>query len=559
MFKQYRTFFNILLLILLSTIIVMVMYTVTYNHSIAKLREDIQVNNLNRIRFLVKSLDQNVEKLTMIATALETDSKVELLPSVHMLEKYDQITLIRELTDKMKLQSFSEGWSNQISIYSSILNQWIGVYSSSTGAPSTDTPGNQWTFDTASRQFKTYRTHPSYVISVAFPLNNMKEMLDRARIGSNDPFFYRSGAPIILNHNSNEDKINQLLEKLAPNLPGRVEGTEVVNIDGIDYMVNFIKSEGLDWYMVDYLPLNEALQPIEKTRNFFYIACIMLFMGGVVTALFLYKKVQIPIIELLRGVRLLKHGDFSHRIEKVSRNEFDLLYKNFNEMAAQIEDLIEKVYKEKIVAREAMVKQLQAQINPHFLYNCLFFINNMTRLGNDEAITAMTQNLAEYFRYTTRLDSPTTTMEKELGIVENYMNIQCLRMERLHYEINIADTMKQLVIPKLLIQPLVENSVIHGIEKKQSARLVRISGIEGNDQYRLIVEDDGRGMTDESIKKLIKRINQPLDDTMGCALWNIGQRMQIYFEKPSGMKIEPSDKGGVRVILYWPKKSHQED
>lgn len=559
MFKQYRTFFNILLLILLSTVIVMVMYTVTINNSLAKLREDIQVNNLNRMRFLVKSLDQNIEQLSMVATALETDSKVELLPSVNMLDKYDQITLIRELGDKMKLQSFSEGWSNQISIYSSILNQWIGAYSPSTIAPSTDTTGNQWTLDTSSGQFRTYRTHPSYVISVTFSWNNLREMLNRARIGNNDPFFYRSGAPVILNHYSNADKINQLLEKLTPLLSGHVEGTEVVSIDGIDYMVNFIKSDGLDWFLVDYLPLNEALQPIEKTRNFFYIACIMLFMGGVVMALFLYRKVQIPIIELLRGVRLLKHGDFSHRIEKVSRNEFDLLYKNFNEMAAQIEDLIEKVYKEKIVAREAMVKQLQAQINPHFLYNCLFFINNMTRLGNDEAVTAMTQNLAEYFRYTTRLDSPTTTMERELRIAENYLNIQCLRMERLHYEINVADTMKQLTVPKLLIQPLVENSILHGIEKKQSARLVRISGIEGNDQYRLIVEDDGIGMTDESIKKLMKRINQPLDDTMGCALWNIGQRMQIYFEEPSGMKIEPSDMGGVRVILYWPKKTPQED
>ncbi|MNN46481.1 Sensor histidine kinase YpdA [compost metagenome] len=183
----------------------------------------------------------------------------------------------------------------------------------------------------------------------------------------------------------------------------------------------------------------------------------------------------------------------------------------------------------------------------------------MTRLGNDEAVTAMTQNLAEYFRYTTRLDSPTTTMERELRIAENYLNIQCLRMERLHYEINVDDTMKQLTVPKLLIQPLVENSILHGIEKKQSARLVRISGIEGNDQYQLIVEDDGIGMTGESIKKLMKRINQPLDDTMGCALWNIGQRMQIYFEEPSGMKIEPSDMGGVRVILYWPKKTSQED
>lgn len=558
MLKQYRTFFTILLLILLSTIVVMMMYTVTINHSLTKLRDDIQVNNLNRMRFLVNSLDQNIEQLNMVATALETDSKIELLPSINMLDNFDQITLIKELSDKMRLQSFSEGWSNQISIYSFILGQWIGN-NATTLAPPTDTNGNQWTLDFPSEQFATYRIHPSYVISVTFPRNNLREMLDQARIGNNDPFFYRSGAPVILNRYSNADTIEPLTTTLAPLLSGRAEGSEVMTIHEIDYMVNFIQSKKLGWYLIDYLPMNEVLQPIKETRNFFYIACMMLFIGGAATALFLYRKVQIPIIELLRGVRLLKHGDFSHRIKTVSRNEFDFLYTNFNDMAAQIEDLIEKVYKEKIVAQEAMVKQLQAQIHPHFLYNCLFFINNMTRLGNDEAVTAMTQNLAEYFRYTTRLEKPTTTIEKELGIVQNYLNIQCLRMKRLHFEIHVPETMKQLIIPKLLIQPLVENSIIHGIEKKQSARLVQIVGIDDNHQYRLIVEDDGAGMSNESIQKLLKRIHQPLDDTMGCALRNIEQRMQIYFAEPSGMTLESSDRGGLRVILYWPKKTPQED
>ncbi|WP_434751913.1 sensor histidine kinase [Paenibacillus amylolyticus] len=555
MFKQYRTFHTILLLILLSTVIIMVMYTITINTSLATVKEDIKVNNLNRMRFLVTNLDHNVEQLTMIATALETDSNVGLLPSVDLMEKYDQIMLIQNLADKMKLQSFSEGWNNQISIYSSLLHRWIGS-PSSTSVPAVDTPDNQWALDALSGQFVAYRIHKSYSIRVTFPRDNLREMLNRANNGNNNSFFYHSSAPVILNDYSSKGKVNEILPQLLPLLSDRMEGSEIITADGIDYMVNFLQSEKLGWYMVDYIPMDEALRPIEKTRNYFYTACVMLFMGGIITALFLYRKVQIPIIQLLKGVRLLKHGDFSHRIERQSQNEFDLLYKNFNEMAAQIEDLIEKVYKEKIMSREALVKQLQAQINPHFLYNCLFFIDNMTRLGNEEAVTAMTKNLAEYFRYTTRLDNPTTTLEKELGVVENYLNILCLRMERLNYEINVPDAMKRLSVPKLLIQPLVENSVIHGIEKKNGIGLIRISGIEEIDHYRIIVEDDGIGMTVESMQQLLNRIKQPLEDEMGCALWNIGQRMQIYFDAPSRMEIEPSALGGLCVILHWPKRKH---
>ena len=220
-------------------------------------------------------------------------------------------------------------------------------------------------------------------------------------------------------------------------------------------------------------------------------------------------------------------------------------------MAQQTEELIEKVYKERIASREAQIKQLQAQINPHFLYNCLFFINNMNRMGNDEAVTAMTQNLAEYFRYTPRLNEPVTTLEKEIGVVRNYQNIQCLRMNRLQYDIDIPEAMMRLTVPKLSLQPLVENSIIHGIEKKQSAGKIRISGAMEGNRCRLVVEDDGKGMEPEEIAALLDRIAQPPDDSMGCALWNIRQRMLIHFSPGSGLRIEPIRLGGLRVELVW--------
>jgi two-component system sensor histidine kinase YesM len=551
MFKQYKTFYSMLLLTLLSTAIVLIMYTYTVNTSLDTVRDDIRNNNLNRIRFLVNNLDHNVEQLNMLATALQTDSKVGLLPSIDLLDSYEQIQLVLDLTDKMKLQSFSEGWNNQISIFSDHLSRWIGT-TSERSAPPTESSAETWSFDPNLGRFSSYRVQEGFTIRVTFPKNNLREMLDRAKIENNVSFFYQISGPVIPNQGANKTQITEVLDKLKPYITGSDEGSVVITVKGIDYMANFIRSEKLGFYAVDYMPLDVALQPIEKTRTFFYIACCMLFLAGVAIVSFLYRKVQIPIITLLKSVRLLKRGNFGHRITRMSRNEFDLLYENFNDMAAQIEDLIEKVYKEKIISREAMVKQLQAQINPHFLYNCLFFINNMTRLGNDEAVTAMTHNLAQYFRYTTRLNEPLTTLEKELGVVENYLNIQCLRMERLRYQIDVPDTMKRLSVPKLLLQPLVENSVIHGIERKKLAGFIRITGYEGENQYSLVIEDDGKGMSLQDIQLLQQRIKQPIDDTMGCALWNIVQRMHIHFDPSARMEIGQSELGGLCVTLRWP-------
>lgn len=558
MFTQYRTFIHALLLILLSTSIVVVLYTHTINTSSSAVKEEIQTNSLNRLQILVNNLDNNVQQLDMLSIAMDSDSKMALLSSIDIMSNYERDQLILDLTEKMKLQSFTEGWDNQLSVYSPLLDMWISSPSSQPKPP-VNARLNQWSLDPSLSQFSLLRPHEHYTIRVTFPIINLQQMLNSAKVKINNPFFYHQGYPIISGTSSDSGRVEEILDKLSPMMLNHHEGTKKISIGNDEYMVSYLLSETLGWYLIDYVPLDQALQPIVKTQYFFYAACVVLILAEVLYAVFLYRKVQIPIITLLRGVRQLKNGSFSHRIENVSRNEFDILYKNFNHMAEQIEELIEKVYKEKIVSREAQVKQLQAQINPHFLYNCLFFINNMNRLGNEEAITAMTENLAEYFRYTTRLNDPLTPLQKELGVVQNYLIIQCLRMNRLRFEIHIPESMNQLLVPKLLIQPLVENSVIHGIERKQSAGLVRIEGIECEDQYRLFVEDDGIGMTDEEMAALLQQTKQPLAETMGCALWNIQQRMDIHFPKPAGMKIERSPYGGLRTELYWPKEKLLEE
>ncbi|KQO05876.1 hypothetical protein ASF12_32790 [Paenibacillus sp. Leaf72] len=558
MLKQYRTFLSAVIIILFSTIVVLMMYSYTVETSLSTVKKDIETNNLNRLRILVNSLDYNVEQLDMLSVALNADSKMGLLKSVDLMDNYDQDQLMLDLSDKMKLQSFTQGWNVQIDIYSTLLNKWVGS-SQNQSPPPADLAEGQWILDRSQKLFSMYRKYDQFTVRVTFPKANLENMLDSAKLENNDPFFYYSDSIIIANRSFHTTQVQELVSKMSPKMRDKNEGTELITAGNIDYMVSFLKAETLGWYMVDYVPLDKALQPIVRTQVFFYITCVLLFLSGMVTVIFFYRKVQVPILTLLKGVRHLQKGDFSHRISRTSNAEFAILYHNFNHMAQQIEDLIENVYKEKIISREALVKQLQAQINPHFLYNCLFFINNMNRMGNDEAVNAMTQNLAEYFRYTTRINDPLTTLEKEIGVVRNYLNIQSLRINRLHTQINIPESMISLLVPKLLIQPLVENSVIHGIEKKQSAGLIHISGTDVGDRYSLVVEDDGRGMQPEEIQSLLHRIEQPLDETMGCALWNIRQRMLIQLGSKASLNIAQSKLGGIRIELIWDNSNPSEE
>lgn len=130
--------------------------------------------------------------------------------------------------------------------------------------------------------------------------------------------------------------------------------------------------------------------------------------------------------------------------------------------------LIEQVYLEQLRAKDAHLKQLQSQINPHFLYNCLFFIKSKAVVGDTDSVEAMALNLGEYYRYITKTDHSLTTLQDELKLLENYLEIQNLRKQRISYEMDIAEDLLGLQIPRLLIQPLVENSIIHGIEKRSA-------------------------------------------------------------------------------------------
>jgi two-component system sensor histidine kinase YesM len=550
---KYRTFINTMLIIILSLLIITLMYTITINTSLNTINHEIEVNNINRLKLIINTLDYNVENLDLLSTAINSDSKIELLKAVNLMSNYEQTQLNLDISEKLNLQRFTHGWENQITIYSNLLEKWIGP-SASLHPPPPGQINRVWSLNQLTNSFELFRNYEYYSVKIEFPKDNLVQMLDSVKTDTNNPFFYDSGTMIITPKNTDATLANEMRQLLQTLIANKAEGNELITINDISYLVSFLRSEELDWYMVDYVPINDAIAPILKTKEYFYITCVMLFLTGLIILLYIYRKVQIPILTLITAVRQIKNENFSYRINKVSNNEFDAIYHNFNAMAQDIEELIEKVYRERIFSREALIKQLQSQINPHFLYNCLFFINNMNRLGNDEAVSVMTQNLAEYFRYTTRVDEPLTTLKKEIEVVKNYLNIHCLRMDRIHYHINISEGMLDLNIPKLTIQPLVENSIIHGIESKKDSGLIEINGYEDEDAYYISIEDDGKGISQEHIDEIHKKIDCSNNDSSGYALWNIKQRLTIHFSQDSTLIISSREPNGTKVTVKWLKQ-----
>jgi two-component system sensor histidine kinase YesM len=572
---KLNIFQKIVLLLLVLLIPIVMLFQYSNQVSINVIQQEIQSSNINRLSFFVSQLNNRVSQLSLLSVMTGHDATIRqyqenyLQSSILNLDKQKSKEVAE---DMLKLQSISAGWANTLRIYSPSLGEYVGsdgrgsflvsdlqdrLYTNWKELVNQDASGLHVTFirhivEPFSAKDDLVRANG--VVEISFDDNNIRRMLDDFKSkGENDPFLYRQGFNPIMNGTSDRKVIGDLVGLIGE--PTSNQGVVTVKLEGMNYLVVYHKMEDLDWYAVDYAPFQRIVTPITKTRNLFYISAGMLLILTMLAAIILYRNVQLPIRKLIRGLQQLKRGDLSARILGHPRNEFGFVFDRFNEMAEQMNKLIHTVYEEKLRSREATLKQLQSQINPHFLYNCLAFITSMAKLKDNDAIIAMALNLGSYYRYATRVDNRLVPLSKELELVENYLAIQSMRNPRIQYEIDVPDSIKPHGVPMLLLQPVVENAIVHGIEPKPGIGWIRITGEDTAGWIKLRIEDNGIGMSEDDLRQLIIKIRQPImEDDMGCGVWNVHQRLMHQFGETAEMEFIALAGGGLRVELSWPKQ-----
>lgn len=571
---KINLFTKFLILIILMLVPIVALYFYSNNTSTGVLKDELNKSNINQLIFFQDQVNANIDILAMWTNLLIQDPDISEWKDVPEDEPYldlDKINLVKRIQTKINIQENSSDWNSRVYIYSPKLNRVISVNDIDTYDQSklnqTIHQGKGWQVKQtgsgpAGRFLFSWFTVSPYssistpekanvIIEVQFDSVNIMNMLDKFKSdGRRDPFYYKKGTGVIYNRTADQSLANELIRTLEEHkLQDRENRT--VKIRGENYLVNIVLSEATGWYLIDYMPLSEIVQPIRKSNQLFYISVGGVLLMSFIAAYLLYAGVQVPLKQLVQGFRRLKSGDYSVRMVPKGNTEFSFVFTRFNSMVAQIQELFEKVYMEKIHVREARLKQLQSQINPHFFYNCFSFISSMAKLKDYQAVVAMSHNLSRYYRYTTRQERDVVPLSEELEFAINYLEIQKLRMKRLHYEVDIPPGMRRLLIPPLMIQPLVENAVVHGIESHADSGIVRITGECSSHELRLIVEDNGKGMSGDRLLALQEKLCRPLDEAMGCGLWNVHQRMQLRFGEESGITLAQSPLGGVKVILRW--------
>lgn len=252
-----------------------------------------------------------------------------------------------------------------------------------------------------------------------------------------------------------------------------------------------------------------------------------------------------PIRKLCEVTKLAGSGDFAVRTQDKSMDELTVLNASFNQMVGKIGKLVEDIRVEQLNLRATELKLLQAQINPHFLYNTLDTIIWLAEAGQKEQVVQMVSALSDFFRTTLSKGRDFITVKEEQTHISSYLQIQQVRYrDILTYEIDIPEELFQYEILKLTLQPLVENALYHGIKCRRGMGRIRVSGAKEEDKLIFRVWDDGMGMDNERlahVRSMIRGEQSHQDDTpdtSGFGLNNVAQRISLNYGKGYGLTME---------------------
>ncbi|WP_272039794.1 sensor histidine kinase [Paenibacillus sp. JJ-100] len=571
---KFTVFAKTVILLICLLVPILLLYTYSNQANVDMVVEEKHQSSLNQFNYFSSQVDKNIEQLSLYGlTLLRDPSILHYRYMTDSTSQYEKNSIYLDILDKLSLYQSTSRWKNDITI---VLPQAELVLSTMSSRTVYDEkmltfpqPG-QWQLEQGSFTYfftdnyewneRPVNTSVRTVMEINFDPMNVVTMLDDFKeTQGGDPFLLVPGNEPLLNRTADPELVEAVMRDIPFSGPER-EGNHQLEVGGKQYLVSYVHSKQMQAVYVNPVVLDDLLNPMDKSRNMFITSILLLLVLSIGAALLLYRKVQVPIYRLMRGLQQIRKGQLSTRIPvDHSRDEFAYLAQSFNHMAEQIQELIEKVYEERIRSREATLKHLQSQINPHFLYNCLFYIKNMTQLGNREAVIAMSLSLGDYYRYITRGEKDMTSVEEEIRLLDHYLSIQQMRTNRLTYEIAVPQQLMQLHIPRLLIQPIVENAVIHGIEPMEGSGHVIVTGmavpehVEGRQytRYSLFVDNDGVTLTAEEIAELEREINEPMGEEIGTGTWNVHQRLITRYGLSSGLHFAAIPYGGLSVEIRW--------
>jgi len=330
--------------------------------------------------------------------------------------------------------------------------------------------------------------------------------------------------------------------------------------------------ERLQTSFVGLIPVREIDGPWNDTRNIFMLLIAFLTVLLAVLSFLLAGLLIKKIVRIVGGVRKIQNGNFQARIPVKGNDEIDWLAVSINSMAGQIDELVNRVYKSQVSQKEAELNALQAQINPHFLFNTLETLRMMAEVRDERQLSDALTALGSIMRYNIAGGKQSATLATEIEHIQDYVQIQnLLHNNRIEFRSAILEPLLACRIPNLLLQPLVENCIVHGMKNHNGSLNIVIEVEETDTSFgralRCSVKDDGSGIAPARLEHIVKRLSLDPEQRMpapsernaprsgGVGLTNVHDRILFAYGQTDAMRIESEPGRGTVVTITLPAQT----
>ncbi len=551
----------------------------------------------NSMDFSVGIIDDSLQRVNGIGDLMLTDSEListaEIIGTLPYSEKIQQYGRIRDLCSyfiaRIKNLNMAPGID---SFYLYLVNQNTIIDSKTTYYENVDVKNVDFL-----QKFNDKQYENSWFESVPvdyYTLNNIKTRMEQSRVitmnkALKDKYgnvlavlamnisesyiadYYKkaqrgiSGDSIILDQNGSViaypdksilgkklDKYSNMNKAIDSSKDGK--GSLFMRIDNAQQFVVFSSSKYTNWRYAVMIPASDILGGVYQIQNFFILIIIITVLIILGITYLLSGIFYTPLDKLVHAMQEIERRNLNVRIDDKRKDEYQKVFSGFNNMAAELKNLIRDLTNEKVLKKEAEIKLLQAQVNPHFLYNTLDSIYSIARIKKVEEISKMVAALSKFFRISLSGGKDRVTLREALEIVENYLTIQNIRFKgKIDYQIDIAEGLKDYIVPKLVLQPIVENSISHGLESIKEMGKIKISAEEDDEMLTLCVEDNGVGMDEDKLALLHRSLEEEnTEDPNYFALRNLNMQIKLKYGNGFGIGIESKRNEGTRTIIRLP-------
>lgn len=392
----------------------------------------------------------------------------------------------------------------------------------------------------------------SGVLMVDLNLNVINNLCKQIQLGNRGYVFILDPSGDLVYHPQQQLLYSRLKSEAISTLLSAKDSSIAIK-ENDDRKIYTIRTNDYGWKVIGVTYPDELVGNKQEIRTTSAVAGVLFLIVALSISIFLSFRLTNPIKRLESLMKKVEKGDFNIRVEVESTDEIGKLSRSFNLMIAKIKDLMAQIVQEQEMKRISELKAMQAQIQPHFLYNTLDSIIWMAEMGKMSEVVKMTTSLAKLFRFSISKGDELVPIEVELQHIQNYLTIQNIRYKnKFTYSIEVDPDIYPCKTLKIVLQPLIENAIYHGLKQQAVSGNITIKGSRENEIVVLQVIDDGVGMSKDQVQALTDKLRLS-EQGKGVGLRNVNHRIRLYFGESYGIEISSEPEEGTTITLRIPE------